>query len=314
MSVDLAAGYDDDEEELGPDSLSPVHDSNIVEEIVERIEKSNKDWKRPSEPLTIEGRSWLPYLISDKMSSVLHVHISTIMPRYVARRLRDAAGTHRVHVALTIEALYDEEVLQILGEINAEVLVISEDGMPKSAYYLAALADNSIPVELELSRKLIRDRWSRRRDGTNFDKGRHFEGLLAYMLSRVNGFRIFSRNFNGETDEIDIVVRVDSISEACWSEPGVPFVIVEAKNRAETVSSAVVTLLIRKLETRRGRARIGLLFASSSFSPEAADEELKEAKGNLCVAMLGPQDIENWIEAANPTEYLDEYVGRAMLR
>jgi Holliday junction resolvase-like predicted endonuclease len=313
MSAEETAEYED-EAEVGNDVRPPLHDATIVDEIVARIEESGQHWKRPSEPLSVDGRSWLPYLVSDRAAAVLHVHISAIMPRYVVTRLRAAAASYRVYVALTIEALYDEEVLEILREVDAEVVVVGEDSIPKSAYYLAALADNSVPVELELRRKLALDCWSRRRAGSNFDKGRHFEGLLAFMLSSVNGFRIFARNFNGETDEIDIVVRVDSISDACWSEPGVPFVVVEAKNRIETVGSAVVALLIRKLETRRGRARIGLLFSTSSFSSEAADEELKEAKGNLCVVMLGPKEIEGWIEAGDPTSYLDGYVARAMLR
>jgi Restriction endonuclease len=109
-------------------------------------------------------------------------------------------------------------------------------------------------------------------------------------------------------------VRVDAFTDACWSQSGVPFVIVEAKNWKETVGSSVVALLLHKLETRRGRARIGLLFTTSSFSPQAADEELKEAKGDLCVAMLGPREIEAWINEDDLTAYLDDYVARAMMR
>ena len=208
----------------------------------------------------------------------------------------------------------NEDVLRVLADVDADVLVIDEETKVRSAYYLAALADNSVPVPPGLRRELALRCWAQRRENTNFQKGRHFEGLLAFLLSQVTGFRIFDRNFNGATDEIDVVVRVDAFSDATWSESGVPFVIVEAKNWKQTIGSHVVTLFIRKLETRRRRARIGLIFATSGFSPEALAEELKEAKGDLSVAMLGPKEIEAWIDRDDLTTYLDDYIAKAMLR
>ena len=285
-----------------------------LNEIVEWVKSSNHKWVAPTETLTVGSRRWKPYLIREDKPAVLHVHVSATMPRWVKRRLEEAARDHRVYVALTVEGLYDEELLRVLSDIDADVYVFDETSDGKPSYYLAALADRSIPVKATLSRDLAIRCWTQRREGSNYDKGRHFEGLLAFLLDRVNGFRIYERNFNAETDEIDIVVRVTAFTDACWSESGVPFVIIEAKNRDETVGSAVITVLIRKLETRRGRARIGILFTTSSFSPEAQAEELKEAKGNLSVVMLGPNEIVEWIDAPDPTEYLDRQVSRAMLR
>lgn len=292
----------------------PLRDASIVDEIVARIEDTSNDWTRPTEALDVDGRRWLPNLVREKDSSILYVHISPSLPGYIARRLRGAAAKHRVYVALMLEALYDEDVLRILADVDGEVVVINDSAKLTPAYYLAALADYSIPIGPELRRELASRCWSQRRQGSNFEKGRHFEGLLAFLLSQVTGFLIFSRNFNGATDEIDIIVRVDAFSNACWSQPGVPFVIVEAKNWQKTVGAPVVTLLMRKLETRRKRARIGLLFVTSGFSPEAGDEELKEARGDLCVAMLGPREIEAWMNEDDLTSYLDDYIARAMLR
>jgi Holliday junction resolvase-like predicted endonuclease len=304
----------EDELEATSDPLPPMHDAKMIDDIVASIIVKGKGWAVPTEPLTVGKQSWKPYLINRDKPGVLHVHISALMPRYIKRRLRDAASTNRIYVALTMEGLYDEDVLRILCEIDAYVLVVGGGSDITPVYYLAALADRGIPVEPSLRRELARSCWAKRKEGSNFERGRHFEGLLAFLLSHVRGFRIFARNFNGKTDEIDIVIRVDAFTDACWSESGVPFVIVEAKNWTITVGSSVVTVLIRKLETRRGRAKIGLLFTTSSFSAEAEAEELKEAKGNLCVAMIGPTQIVEWIEADDPTTYLDMYVGRAMLR
>ena len=286
-----------EEEEATSDPLPPMHDAKMVDEIVEWVKSTNRKWIVPAEPLTVGSKTWKPYLVREDRSAVLHVHVSATMPRWIRRRLEAAARNHRVYVALTLEGLYDEELLKMLSDIDADVFVFGDGADAKQpAYFLAALADRSIPVSETLGRELATRCWVQRREGSNYDKGRHFEGLLAFLLSRVSGFRIYERNFNAETDEIDIVVRVDAFSQACWSESGVPFVIVEAKNRDETVSSAVVTVLIRKLETRRGRAKIGILFTTSSFSPEAQAEELKEAKGTLCVVMFGPNEIVEWID------------------
>jgi Holliday junction resolvase-like predicted endonuclease len=302
------------EEEASSDPLPPMHDAKMVDEIVEWVRSTNPKWTEPAESIRLESTSWKPYLVREDRHAVLHVHVSATMPRWIRRRLEEAARYHRVYVALTIEGLYDEEMLKVLSDIDADVFVFDGGSDSKPAYYLAALADRSIPVRQPLSRNLMTRCWEHRRVGSNYDKGRHFEGLLAFMLSRVNGFRIYDRNFNAETDEIDIVVRVTAFTEAPWSDSGVPFIIVEAKNWEETIGSAVVTVLLRKLETRRGRARIGILFTTSSFSPEAQAEELKEAKGILCVVMLGPNEIVEWINAPDPTEYLDDQVARAMLR
>jgi len=220
------------------------------------INAKSRDWAAPTEPLTVGMQSWTPNLVRKNAPGVLHVHVAATMLVNIRRRLLEASAGSRVYVALTMEGLYDEEVLNVLCEVDAYVIVFGDDSDGKAAYYLAALADRGIPVEPTLRRELALRCWAKRTEGSNFERGRHFEGLLAFMLSHVRGFRIFSRNFNGVSDEIDIVVRVDAFSDACWSESGVPFVIVEAKNWTETVGSSVITVLIRKLETRRGRARI----------------------------------------------------------
>jgi hypothetical protein len=301
-------------EEASAAQASPGRDASMIDSIVERIKNSNKDWIDPPNPIEVGGLRWRPDLVSGKSPIALHVHIDASVPKWVERRLHEAAKQYRICVALPIEALYDDAVLRLLSDINAYVIVVSRATVSKPAHYLAAIADNGIAVGTQLRIDLASRCWSKRREGSNFEKGRLFEALIAFLLSQVGSFRIESRNFNGATDEIDIVVRVAATTKFCWSESGVPFVIVEAKNWKDTVGSVIVSSLIRKLETRRGRARIGLLFVTSSFSPEAQAEELKEAKGALCVAMLGPNDIEKWIAETDLAAYLDKQISRAMLR
>lgn len=93
-----------------------------------------------------------------------------------------------------------------------------------------------------------------------------------------------------------------------------PFVLVEAKNTVETIGAPVVSLLVRKLQTKRGKARLGFLFAASRFSSDAEKEELRLSETQYCVVMFDAHAIEALIEAADLDEALEQHVARAMLR
>ena len=88
----------------------------------------------------------------------------------------------------------------------------------------------------------------------------------------------------------------------------------EAKNRAEPTVQYMVSNLIRRLQTKRGTARIGILFTTSKFTQDATMEVVKIAEGTLTVALVTPEEIVEWVEAADPSAYLESLVRRAMLR
>jgi hypothetical protein len=193
-----------------------MSDASEVKEAIASIAATFSDWLPANGPLTFDSVKWTPHLVAANPDRVLHVHLSDSMPRHVSRRLRAAALTHIVYVALTIEALYDEAVLRVLSDIDAEVIVLgAKSSQLEGCYFLSALADRGVPVALGLRRDLAIASWARRTAGSNFQKGRHFEGLLAFLLSQVSDFKIFERNFRAATDEIDIVVQLDGLSSSC---------------------------------------------------------------------------------------------------
>lgn len=310
----LAVSEDDatSQESIVDETAPAAADADQVEAVANELEETLEGWSRPTSSIAVDGFSWMPHLVRD--GGVLHVHMAESMPRYIRKRLIAAAAKGmKVSVALPMESLYDPEVLRVLAATDANVVVLDE-GEISEDHHLTQLADRGIPVDIAMRQELALASWSRRGQGNNVQKGRRLEGLLAFLLSQVDGFRVFERNLRAETDEIDIVVQVDSLTGYCWYESGVPFVIVEAKNWKDPVPSHVVSLLVRKLETRRGRARIGLLFAASTFTSDAKDEELKEAKGTLCVAMLDGDAIGAWISSNEPDKFLNDLIGKAMLR
>jgi hypothetical protein len=72
--------------------------------------------------------------------------------------------------------------------------------------------------------------------------------------------------------------------------------------------------LIRKLQTKRGRSRIGMLFSLAGITADAKGEELRISEGELCIVMFDRAELESWIDALNADDHLEEHVRRAMLR
>ena len=292
-----------------------VNDARRADEIQKKLIEAGGNW-RSGTTLDLGGVKWTPHLVSQDERDVVHIHLADELPRYIQRRLAAAVSRGlRIRVALTLEALYDYDVLTSLSDVDAYVFVVSEDGeIDGPHHFLAALGDQDVPVDHDLRVRLATATWSRRADGGSHEKGRRLEALLAFLLGQVSDFAIRSRNFRGDTDEIDIVVQIVGPSNHCWREEGVPFILVESKNWVEKSGQAQISLLIRHMDTRRGRVRIGMFFSANGFTSDARDEVLKLASTPLCVVLAGPDEIEEWIAASDPDRFLEDLVAAPMLR
>jgi hypothetical protein len=176
------------------------------------------------------------------------------------------------------------------------------------------LADESVPVPPGVRRELAQNAWNERDEGTNYEKGRRLEALLAFLLGQVDDFIVKDRSFRGETDEIDIVLQIGKFTSRCWFTPGSPFVLVEAKNWAIPVNQKEISAFIVKLQTMRGRTKLGFFFAKSGFTSDAEQQELKLAATEYSLVLLGPGEIVEWINSTDPDDYLETKVRHAILR
>jgi hypothetical protein len=145
-------------------------------------------------------------------------------------------------------------------------------------------------------------------------RGRRFEGLLAFLLSQVADFRVKERNLRGATDEVDIVVQIDNQSARCWHKSGAPFVLVEAKNWKNKVGQDEISVFHAKLQTKRGAARIGLVFGMGGFTSDAKAQTLKFATQEHVMVLIGPAELAEWISREGSDDYLESLVRRAMLQ
>jgi Restriction endonuclease len=304
-----------DDDLLADESL-PRRDLKSVDTVVDTILARDGRWRRGSR-IDLGDLAWRPHLIMDQGNAVLHVHLADRLRPHLFDRLAAArAAGHEVHVALMFEALYDGEAIVRLGSVDAYVHLITDNGTvdQKPEHILALLADQGVPVPIDARRELAQHAWERRTEGTAFHRGRRFEGLLSLLLSQVSDFRIRERNFRGETDELDIVIQLDRISTRCWYESGVPFILVEAKNWSVRVDQKEVSAFITKVQARRGRCRIGLLFGASGFTSDARHQELKLAMTDIVIVLIEPDELVEWIDSDEPDNCLEGFVRRAMLR
>lgn len=295
-------------------SEGPVlYDAQVVEGFAERL-VAGGEWRKGDALDLRDGLRWRPNLISTDGAKIAHLHFADELRSYVVDRIRAAYATGLiVHIVLPLAALYDSEVLDVLAETDAMVHIVDVD-LEKADHHLDAISKAHVPLGPESRKRVALSTWQRMREGSNSDKGKRFERFLAFLLDQTLGLEVVERNYRGDTDEIDLVVQIVRYTGGCWFQEGVPFILIEAKNRAESTAQHMVSNLIRRLQTKRGTARIGILFTTSKFTQDATMEVVKIAEGTLTVALVTPQEIVEWIEAEDPSNYLESLVRRAMLR
>lgn len=295
-----------------PESMVGPTSEPIVEALL-----ATSDWSESGEAIRSEqGMAWRPSLVgADDPDLVLHVHIAEELRPHMRARLAMAQQMGcSVVVALRLDALYESDTVRFLGAIDAEVIVVEPGGSPSErAHILTALADCAVAVDYRTRTAIAKKAWDLRSEGTNFEKGRRFEGLLAFLLQQVADFRVVERNLRGSTDEVDLVLQVDNWSSRCW-QLHVPFVLIEAKNWSASVTAKEVRDLHSKVQDRTGVARVGVLFSASSFTSDARDQTLKYAQSQQVVALIDGEGLVRWIDSSEPDDVLENLVRAEMLR
>lgn len=278
---------------------------------------NGKDWERRVE-LDLKDKKWCPPAVSKDRKRLLYVYLQDELPRYVRERLELASSQGiAVVVALPIASLYKLDVVSLLVDLEAEVLVVDDytvEHRSVSRTVLSALAEIGVPLSPEDRQTICRTVWSRIADGTAQERGRRLEALLAFLFSQVRDLKVIERNYRTETEEIDLVLQVDNFSRRSWQRSGMPFILVEAKNRIEKASQQVVSVLLAKLLGKRGTTRIAFLVSLAGFTDDARMQELRFAAQELCVVMIGRAEMEKLIEAEDLDGALETLVSHALLR
>lgn len=295
--------------------LFPTADD--VSRVTELIRRRDPDWERGC-PLSLgPDLKWTPHLTRAD-GAVLTVHLASRIRNYLGQRLKRAALDREIHVAMPLEALFDEVLIEDLTAVDAQVhLVDSLSSVQAPTPVLSKVADLGISLPADRRRAVGRRAWKAcREEGLAAHvKGRRLEGLVCFLLSQIEDFRVVERNLRTETEELDAVIQQTRPNgPRCWSQLGVPFIFVEAKNWSSRVSQTEVSVLRVKMQGKRRNVRLALLFAANGHTRDAYNQELRFASDELTIVLIGPDVIAGWIEAEDTSEYLERIVRRAMLR
>lgn len=288
---------------------------NTLDQICASIDGSH--WQRDIE-LELGSRKWRPSAVTPDKTRLLYVYLQEDLPRFVRDRLHLASSRRMaVTVALPIASLFKPDVVELLVDLEAEVLVVDDyvaDRRLVPRPILLALADVEVPISPASRQTIGRSIWARIGEGTAQQRGYRLEALLAFLFSQVRDLKVIERNYRTETEEIDLVLQVDNFSPRVWQRPGVPFILVEAKNRADKASQQVMSVLLMKLQTKRSTSRIAFLVSLAGFTEDAKKQELRVSTQDICVVMIDRADLESLIEAEDLDDSLEALVRRALLR
>jgi Holliday junction resolvase-like predicted endonuclease len=304
----------DDEDGEGESEPAGVPEADAIARAIAKVDKR---WKANT-ALEFDGRRWRPDLVRTvgNQTALLHIHVAERLRSYALQRMRTAyAKKIEVHIALPLRQLYDEALLREIVDVDPLIHIIGEPPVKSPPRLLACLADRGIAVSQDLRRDLATSGHTiSQQKGVASAKGKRLEALLAFLLSQVDDFRVVERNYRTSTGEIDIVVQQLATTGRLWATLGAPLLLVEAKNRVEPLSQPMVSVFRSKMQTSRGGVRLGIMVAAANVTEDASLHELKFATENLTIAFMTKRELEEWIVAPEPDDWLERHFTRAMLR
>lgn len=309
-----------DAEDSFPDSDSsaePVVDSSEIASTIQRIQAAhiNNEWEQDV-PLSLKTKQWRPSAVNASRESLLYVALRREIPRFIVTRLIEAYQCGLgIHVALNLESLYLPDILTVLADVDAEIFVLNDGRTAdlKPLHFMAALADLDVPVEPPSRVAISRTVYSRIKSGSNQQKGRRFEALLAFLFSQVSDFRVVERNLRTATQEIDLVLQIHNHSQRAWQQQ-VPYMLVEAKNTTDPTPQKVVSSLMTKILYKGQTCKSAMLVSVGGFTSDAMNEELRYSHSENRIILIGREDLEKVIDSGNLDDTLDMIVRRGRMR
>lgn len=294
-------------------------DSKDVQSTIKQICSTHNEtsWEHNIE-INLKEKNWRPSAVSKDRRKILYVLLQDEFPRFVKERLRLAViNGFSTTIALPVAFLSKPDISEFLASLDADVLVLNDreyDQQINPQNIITALAEFSVQLSPTARRNIARAAWSRIGIGTAQERGKRLETLLAFIFSQVSGLKVVERNYRTETEEIDLVLRVENFGQRVWQALNVPYILVEAKNRIDKASQQVMSTLLTKLQTKRGTTRLAFLISLAGFTNDAGVQELRYSTQDKCVVMIGKHELELLIDADDLDNTLEKMVRHALMR
>ncbi|MGH9552001.1 MAG: restriction endonuclease [Terriglobales bacterium] len=248
-------------------------------------------------------------------------HVLTEPPSSTAwlERMRVAAKgvqSLRLGVAGSLEILNKPEIIKALDELRCAVLPVQEtDDGYRSLGLRASIADviyeHRLVLESELV-KLLLDRCLDRagRSKGSYAKGATLELLVALMLSQVTGFEVTDTNILSANQEID--VHVTNRNSAGPLGRG-QYVLAEAKNWKNPVPRKEYDAFAKKMRTRHGMAKLGVMVTTNTFEAGVYVEAIRDSQYDDVIVLLDKTSLPKlWTDFPDVTRGLEDAIKRAV--
>lgn len=156
----------------------------------------------------------------------------------------------------------------------------------------------------------IRQLWAALPNEANSQKkGRLLEELLAEIFRSIPGFAVHPSQRSGD-EEIDLFV-VNEAPE--WARESA-FILVEAKNWVTPVGPEHYDRIVRKLERRAGRAKLGFLVSASGFTKGVLSSWEADRRDEHLVVLVDAAALEGLVTASDRSAALRALHRRAVVR
>jgi restriction endonuclease Mrr len=222
----------------------------------------------------------------------------------------------RLGVAAPLEVLRRPEILSVLDELGCAILPVEElasgyKPMPLRASICDVIYEQRLVLDPTLGRELL-DRCLQRAmtQQDSYAKGAVLELLVAVMLSQVNGFEVTDRNILSRNQEVD--VHVTNRNSAGPLGRG-QYVVAEAKNWKAPVPRKEYDAFAKKMRTRRGMAKLGVMVTTSTFESGVYVEAIRDSDRDDVIVLLDKGSLPKvWRDHTDVTHGLEAAVKRAV--
>lgn len=142
-------------------------------------------------------------------------------------------------------------------------------------------------------------------------KGKLLEDLMALLLKTIPGFHQVSTQRKNEAEEIDVLVRNESMDPVWTNER--TFILVECKHWSKPVGASEFRNFFQKVERKFDRCKLGFFVAPGGFTAPLQAELRAERKNNKLVVLIGPKDLSELIASNDRNETLKQFLERAII-
>lgn len=235
---------------------------------------------------------WRPHVLEQTLRRAWHIHTATPESEFWSERIEGACSVDKkivVGIAAPEDLFGNEAFLEACDELGASLITYKSrrDGYEVLSMY-GSVADLIYEQRIRLSKGCAEKLLTRALDRALKEKNKQRKGVLlevvvALILSQVDGFEVDAVGISNRSQQMDVLVHNRNASGAL---SGSPVVLAEAKNWSSKVTPTEYAEFVRKLKSRNGRAKLGYLVTTNTFTPGVELERRRESIGDTLVVLV----------------------------